>query len=84
MLNFQHLPLIALAATLTASAQVSRDTVFLRTLSFPARVGNGWMEAIVSRAARMAAVLPSRPETLIMTSRTAVRSAHRPRRAASE
>jgi hypothetical protein len=45
MLKNQHMPLIAFAATLTASAQISPDTVFLQTLSFPARVGNGWIEA---------------------------------------
>lgn len=35
MLKHQHMP----------SAQISPDTVFLQTLSFPARVGNGWIEA---------------------------------------
>jgi hypothetical protein len=45
MLQIQHFPCIAALAAVTAFAQVSRDTVFARTLSFPARIGNGWIEA---------------------------------------
>lgn len=45
MLKLQHLAWLAVLATGGWSAQVSRDAVFTKTLSFPARIGNGWIEA---------------------------------------
>src|SRR5215472_3312733 len=45
MLQIQHLAWLTLLSTGGVSAQASRDTVFTQTLSFPARIGNGSIEA---------------------------------------